>query len=71
MRIEWGNSRRLSYENYEQSLPHDRTDLEALPSPSMQVYISKRGQRYGPYCIEELRQQLDSNVFTGDDFATI
>ena len=36
----------------------------------MQIYISKGGQRYGPYSVEELRQQLDSNVFTTGDFAS-
>jgi len=36
----------------------------------MQIYISKGGQRYGPYLVEELRQQLDSNVFTTGDFAS-
>jgi len=33
----------------------------------MQIYISKGGQSYGPYSIEELRHQLDSSVFTCDD----
>ena len=36
----------------------------------MQIYISKAGQRYGPYSVEELRQQLDSEVFTPGDFAS-
>jgi anti-anti-sigma regulatory factor len=37
---------------------------------AMQIYVSKGGQRYGPYSIEELKQQLDSNVFTAEDFAS-
>ena len=37
---------------------------------AMQIYISKGGQRYGPYSVEELRQQLESNVFTTGDFAS-
>ena len=36
----------------------------------MEIYVSKRGQRYGPYSVEELRQQLDRNVFTTGDFAS-
>jgi anti-anti-sigma regulatory factor len=36
----------------------------------MEIYVSKRGQRYGPYSVEELRQQLDRNVFTAGDFAS-
>jgi anti-anti-sigma regulatory factor len=50
----------------------DKTDLQ-LEIPichAMQIYISKGGQRYGPYSVEELRQQLDSNVFTTGDFAS-
>ena len=37
---------------------------------AMQIYISKGGQRYGPYSVEELKQQLDLNVFTTGDFAS-
>jgi anti-anti-sigma regulatory factor len=37
---------------------------------AMQIYISKGGQRYGPYSVEELRQQLESGVFTTGDFAS-
>jgi anti-anti-sigma regulatory factor len=50
----------------------DETDLQ-LEIPicrAMQIYISKGGQRYGPYSVEELRQQFDSNVFTTGDFAS-
>jgi hypothetical protein len=36
----------------------------------MQIYISKGGQRYGPYSVEELKEQLDSNVFQPGDFAS-
>jgi hypothetical protein len=36
----------------------------------MQIYVSKGGQRYGPYLVEELTQQLDLNVFTPEDFAS-
>ena len=36
----------------------------------MQIYISKGGQRYGPYSAEELRQQVDSEIFTPGDFAS-
>lgn len=36
----------------------------------LQIYISKGGQRYGPYSVEELRQQLASEVFTLEDFAS-
>jgi anti-anti-sigma regulatory factor len=50
----------------------DETDLQ-LEIPichAMQIYISKGGQRYGPYSVEELRQQLESSVFTTGDFAS-
>jgi anti-anti-sigma regulatory factor len=50
----------------------DKTDLQ-LEIPicrAMQIYISKGGQRYGPYSVEELRQQLESSVFTTGDFAS-
>lgn len=36
----------------------------------MQIYVSKGAQRYGPYSVEELKQQLDSNVFKPGDFAS-
>jgi anti-anti-sigma regulatory factor len=36
----------------------------------MQIYVSKGAQRYGPYSVEELKQQLASNVFTTGDFAS-
>jgi anti-anti-sigma regulatory factor len=36
----------------------------------MQIYISKGGQRYGPYSVEELKEELDSEVFTPGDFAS-
>jgi anti-anti-sigma regulatory factor len=50
----------------------DETDLQ-LEMPichAMQIYISKGAQRYGPYSVEELRQQLNLNVFTTGDFAS-
>jgi anti-anti-sigma regulatory factor len=37
---------------------------------AMQFYVSKGGQRYGPYSVEELRQSLDSKFFTTGDFAS-
>jgi uncharacterized protein DUF4339 len=37
---------------------------------ALQIYISKGVQRYGPYSVEELRQQLDSEVFRPGDFAS-
>ena len=50
----------------------DETDLQLdLPiCHAMQIYISKEGQRYGPYSVEELRQQLEWNVFTTADVAS-
>jgi len=36
----------------------------------MEIYVSKCGQRYGPYSVEEFRQQLDSEFFTTADFAS-
>lgn len=36
----------------------------------MQIYISRRGQRYGPYSREELDLQLDAGNFDFEDFAS-
>ena len=36
----------------------------------MPIYISKSGQRYGPYSVEEIKRQLEAGRFTLDDFAT-
>ena len=38
---------------------------------ALQIYISKGVRRYGPYSIEELRQQLDADAFRPGDFASI
>jgi anti-anti-sigma regulatory factor len=37
----------------------------------MQVYVSKEGQRYGPYSLEELRKEVQANVFRPEHFASI
>jgi hypothetical protein len=37
---------------------------------SMEIYVSKGGQGYGPHSIEELRRQLNTAVFELDDFAS-
>ena len=39
-------------------------------SSSMQIYVSRRGQRYGPYSREELDLQLDAGNFDFEDFAS-
>lgn len=36
----------------------------------MQIYVSRHGQRYGPYSRAGLDQQLDSGTFDFDDFAS-
>jgi anti-anti-sigma factor len=36
----------------------------------MEIYISRRCQRYGPYSLEELDQQLDAGMFDLGDFAS-
>lgn len=36
----------------------------------MQIYVSKSGQRYGPYTVEELRSAVLSNLFQPTDFAS-
>jgi hypothetical protein len=36
----------------------------------MQLYVSKNGQRYGPYSLEELRQEVLTNVFRPEHFAS-
>jgi hypothetical protein len=37
----------------------------------MQIYVSKNGQRYGPYSLEELRREVQANVFRPEHFASI
>lgn len=39
------------------------------PKPVMQVYVSKNGQRYGPYSREELQHEVDAGVFKSEHFA--
>ncbi len=36
----------------------------------MQIYVSKNGQRYGPYSLEELRREVRSNLFQPGHFAS-
>ena len=36
----------------------------------MQIYVSKSGQRYGPYAVKELRAAVLSNFFQPEDFAS-
>ena len=36
----------------------------------MQFYVSKGGQRYGPYSLEELRREVLANVFRPEHFAS-
>lgn len=36
----------------------------------MEIYISRRCQRYGPYSLEELNQQLEEGKFDLGDFAS-
>ena len=35
----------------------------------MQVYVSKGGQRYGPYAVEQLRQYVEAGNFVPTDHA--
>lgn len=37
----------------------------------MQIYVSKNSQRYGPYSVEELRREVQANVFRPEHFASI
>ena len=37
----------------------------------MHIYVSKNGQRYGPYTLEELRWEVRTNVFRPEHFASI
>lgn len=39
-------------------------------SGSMEIYVSRHGQRYGPYSREELDLQLDAGNFDFQDFAS-
>jgi anti-anti-sigma regulatory factor len=36
----------------------------------VKIFISRHGQRYGPYAVEELNQQLDAGMFDLGDFAS-
>jgi GYF domain 2 len=36
----------------------------------MQLYVSKNGQRYGPYSLEELRHEVLANFFCAENFAS-
>ncbi|MGB8340654.1 MAG: DUF4339 domain-containing protein [Chthoniobacterales bacterium] len=36
----------------------------------MQLYVSKNGQRYGPYSLEELRHEVQANFFRAENFAS-
>ena len=36
----------------------------------MRLYVSKNGQRYGPYSLEELRREVLANVFRPEHFAS-
>ena len=36
----------------------------------MQLYVSKNGQRYGPYSLEELRHEVLANFFRPENFAS-
>jgi anti-anti-sigma regulatory factor len=36
----------------------------------MKLYVSKNGQRYGPYSLEELRQEVLANMFRPEHFAS-
>ena len=36
----------------------------------MQFYVSKNGQRYGPYSLEELRHEVIANVLRPENFAS-
>ena len=36
----------------------------------MKLYVSKNGERYGPYSLKELRQEILAKVFRPEDFAS-
>jgi hypothetical protein len=36
----------------------------------MKFYVSKNGQRYGPYSAEELRKEVSANLFRTEDFVS-
>ena len=36
----------------------------------MKLYVSKNGQRYGPYSLQELRKEVLANVFQPEHFAS-
>ena len=36
----------------------------------MKLYVSKNGQRYGPYSLEELRREVLADVFRPEHFAS-
>ncbi len=36
----------------------------------MKIYVSKNGQRYGPYSVEELRAEVLKGLFEPENFAT-
>ena len=36
----------------------------------MKIYVLKEGLRYGPYSINELKQEVDAGVFKPDHFAS-
>jgi anti-anti-sigma regulatory factor len=38
---------------------------------AMEIYVSKNGQRYGPYSVEELRKEVQANVFRPEHFASV
>ena len=35
----------------------------------MQIYVSKDGQQFGPYTVEQLRQYVEAGNFTTADYA--
>ena len=38
---------------------------------AMEIYVSKNGQRYGPYSVAELREEVRANVFRPEHFASV
>jgi anti-anti-sigma regulatory factor len=45
---------------------------QAMASKSaMEIYVSKNGQRYGPYSVAELRKEVQANFFRPEHFASI
>ena len=36
----------------------------------MQLFVSKNGQRYGPYSLPELRKEVRANIFRPEHFAS-